>query len=128
MFVFHRHGTPAAFGVLKRHTLRVSPELHDIAVPAETQSVADDLHPPRDEQIAPPLRLGGIVAPVVLQPPFRSAKVLRPLLFEVDQRPLTPTEAKVLDAGHQQVILRGGHQDILSQVTPSGRVSATVTV
>ena len=128
MFVLHRHGPPAAVGVLQRDAIWVRPKFHNVAVSTEPQPVADDFHPPRDEQIAPPLALRGVMAAGMFQPPLRSAKVLRPLLFEVDERPLTAAEAKMLDAGHQQVIVRGGHQDILSQLTPSGRVSDTVTV
>lgn len=64
----------------------------------------------------------------VVQLPFGGAQIFRPLLLQVDQCPLTAAEGKVLDAGHQQVVVRRVHQLNLSQVTPSGRVSATVTV
>lgn len=114
--------------MLERDAFRVCPELYHIAVAAETQTMADDLHLPRDEPIAPPLCLGGIVAAAVFQPPLCGAEVFGPLLFQMDERSLTAAEAKMLDAGHLQVIIGGVHQDILSQVMPSGRSSETETV
>ena len=87
-----------------------------------------DLHSTGDEQIFAALGLGVVVAAGVVQLPFGGAQIFRPLLLQVNQCPLTAAEGKVLDAGHQQVVVRRVHQLNLSQVTPSGRVSATVTV
>lgn len=64
----------------------------------------------------------------VVELAFDGAAVLRPLLLQMDERPLAAAEAKVLDARQGQPVVCAAHQDSLSQVTPSGRVSATVTV
>ena len=89
--------------------------------------MTDHLHAPDDEQPAPPFGLGRIVAAAVFQPSLGGAAVFAPLLFQMDESPLPPTEAEMLDAGHQQVIVRVVHQQNLLQVTPSGSSSATVT-
>ena len=90
--------------------------------------MADHPHSTGDEQIFAALGLGIVVAAGVVQLPFGGAQIFRPLLLQVDQCPLTAAEGKVLDAGHQQGVVRRVHQLNLLQVTPSGRVSATVTV
>ena len=58
--------------------------------------------------------------------PFGSAQVFGPLLFQMDERPLTPAKAEMLDAGHLQETVRA-HQVSLWQVTPAGRSVSTVT-
>lgn len=57
------------------------------------------------------------------------AKILRPLLFNVDERPLSAAKFEVLQAGElEQRILGAGHP-IRVQVTPAGSfASSTVTV
>ena len=41
----------------------------------------------------------------MLQAAFGGALVFGPLLFQVYERPLTAAKAKMLDTGHQQVII-----------------------
>ena len=54
-------------------------------------------------------------------------KVFRPLLFQVDERPLAAAKRKMLNAGHRQKIILC-HQENLSQLTPAGSCASTVTV
>ena len=128
MLVLDRHGFPEPFRVLQGDALRVGPELDDVAVSAQAKPTADHLHPSGDEQAAAPFGLVCVMAAGVVELAFDGAAVLRPLLFQMDERPLAAAEAEVLDARQGQPVVRAGHQDSLSQVTPSGRVSATVTV
>lgn len=113
---------------MQRDALRAGPELDDIAVSAQAKPTTDHLHPSGDEQAAAPFGLVCVMAAGVVELAFDGAAVLRPLLFQMDERPLAAAEAEVLDARQGQPVVRAGHQDSLSQVTPSGRVSATVTV
>ena len=59
---------------------------------------------------------------------LRGAQILRPLLLDMDQCPLPPAEPEVLQAGDHQAVVGIIHYDFRSQCTPSGSVSATVTV
>ena len=61
--------------------------------------------------------------------PVGGAKVLRPLVFDVDERPLPPTEPVMLQAGEQEEVVVSVDHPIRVQVTPWGSwSSATVTV
>ena len=126
VFILHRHGEPAALLSLQRDTIRVGAELHHIAGPGQAQPVADDPHAAHRQQVTPLFPKGIVVAPFMQQLPLDGAQVFGPLLFEVNQRPLPPAKAEVLDAGHQQVVVCI-HQDNLSQLTPAGRVSSSQT-
>ena len=57
------------------------------------------------------------------------AKIFRPLVFNVDQRPTPTAEFEVLETGElEEILLRIDHP-IRVQVTPAGRCSSsTVTV
>ena len=58
-----------------------------------------------------------------------SPKILRPLVFNVDEGPLTAAELEVLQAGELEEILLGIGHPIRVQVTPLGSwFSAIVTV
>ena len=60
---------------------------------------------------------------------IRRAKILRPLVFNMDQRPLAAAEPEMLQTGKLEEILLGIDHPIRVQVTPSGRsASATATV
>ena len=68
----------------------------------------------------------------VQQTPLGRAQVLRPQLFQMNQRPLAPAEGEVLQSGQLQPLLlrpgrSAGHPRRV-QVTPAGSASATVTV
>ena len=77
----------------------------------------------------PPLPGGLIVGPPVKKVALHGAQVFRPLVFNVDQRPLPPAEGEVLQAGELEEVLVPVHgHPIRVQVTPAGRAaSSTVT-
>lgn len=66
--------------------LRVGPELDDVAVSAQAKPTADHLHPSGDEQAAAPFGLVCVMAAGVVELAFDGAAVLRPLLFQMDER------------------------------------------
>ena len=56
------------------------------------------------------------------------AEILRPLVFNVNERPLAAAELEVLQTGELEEILLGINHPIRVQVTPSGSFSSsTVT-
>ena len=128
VLVLHRRGLPSVLGVLQGDSGRVGPELHHVAGAGHAQPMADHPHSAGDEQAAPAFSLGGIVAAGVLKPPLGSAQIFAPLLLQMNQRPLTTAEGEMLQAGHEEILVLGGHQESLSQCTPSGRSSETETL
>ena len=59
----------------------------------------------------------------------RRAVILRPLVLDVNERPLAAAELKMLQAGELKEIIPGIDHPIRVQVTPSGSFSSsTVTV
>ena len=60
------------------------------------------------------------MGPLVEEPPLHGAQILLPLSFHMDQRPLPPTEGKVLETREGEKVLAavGGHICALDQ-TPS---------
>ena len=55
-------------------------------------------------------------------------QIFRPLLFDMNERPLPPAETEVLQSGNHQALIRRIHYDLLSQRTPSGRSASTQTI
>lgn len=63
----------------------------------------------------------------VEQLPVDGAQIFRPLLFQMDQRPLSAAEGEVLDTGNGQIgIFPGVGHTISVQVTPSGSASSSM--
>ena len=110
VLVLHRVGLPKTGGALQRNTICASPELHHVTVARHPQPVADHPHAPGDQQLAPALGAGVIVAAGMIQMPFGGAQIFSPLLLQIGQCPLTAAEGKVLDTGHLQVVVRRVHQ------------------
>ena len=123
MLVLDRHGLPEPFRVLQGDALRVGPELDDVAVSAEAQPTADHLHPSGDEQAAAPfgLRLrhgsGRGRAGLLTVRRFSAHCCSRWMSAHWRRQ---KQKCWMPDSG--QPVVRAGHQDSLSQVTPSGRV------
>ena len=81
-----------------------------------------------DVQIAATLLKPRVVGIAVHQSAVHRAEILRPLLLNVNQRPLAATEAEVLQPGQLEEGFLGIIHHIRMQVTPSGRrASSTVT-
>lgn len=70
-----------------------------------------------------------IVGPIVEDRTVCGTVILRPLIFDMDQRPLSAAEFEVLQTGElKKALLRIDHPSRV-QVTPAGRAaSSTVTV
>ncbi len=93
------------------------------------QGRGEDPHIPGDEQVPPAFTEITVVGVFVENGPVGGAKILRPLVFNVDEGPLAAAELEVLQAGELEEILLGIGHPIRVQVTPLGSwSSATVTV
>ena len=86
-------------------------------------------HVPRNKQVAAAFGEIFIVCPFVQNGAVGGAVVFCPLVFNMDQRPLSAAEFEMLQAGEpEEALLRIDHP-IRMQVTPAGKAaSSTVTV
>ena len=68
------------------------------------------------------------MGPAMEQLALHSAQIVPPLLLQMDQRPLPPTEGEMLQTGElEELLLPKGHP-MRVQVMPAGRAdSSTVT-
>jgi len=105
MFVFNGIGAPTPLFSLQGDSLRIPVELHHVTGPLQPEGVGYHPHPPGDEQATPALPPGFIVRGFVLNAPLRGQQVFRPLLFNMDQRPLPPAKGEVLNAGKGEVVV-----------------------
>ena len=128
VFVLNRQDRPPAALALQGDTAGILAKFHHVADAGKLQAVGDHPQAPHGQKIPPALIEAFVVAARMFQPAFCRAAVFGPLFFHVDERPLPPAEAKVLDARKGQVLLFALHQLRRSQVTPAGRSSSTVTV
>ena len=112
----------------KRNALRTAPEFNNIALTAQAERKGVYAQTAGNDRVAAALAETFVMRTLVHQFTLNRAKIFRPLLLNVYQRPLPPAEAEVLQAGDHQAVIRLVHHESLSQVTPSGIFSATVTV
>ena len=82
----------------KRNAARVGTEFHHVAFPGHAVALRTHRHSTADQQIAPLFSEVGVIRPLVPQPTIHRQVVVRPLHFNVDQRPLPPAESKMLQA------------------------------
>ena len=127
-FVFDGVRQPQPFVPGKRNALRTAPEFNHIALTAQPERKGIYAQTAGNDSVAAALAETFVMRTLVHQFALDSAKIFRPLLLNVYQRPLPPAEAEVLQAGDHQAVVRLVHHESLSQVTPSGIFSATVTV
>ena len=84
------------------------------------------MQPAQNQQIAALFHLLFVVGAAVHQVSLHRAYIIRPLLLQVDQRPLPPAEHKVLQSRQHNGALLG--HPMRMQLTPSGSLSSTVTI
>ena len=99
-------------------------EFHHVAGSRQAQGRRKHPQAPDREQVPTAFPEALLMGPLVKQHSFRGPQVLRPLLFQVDKRPLPWAEAIVLEAGNLQIILLrdGLHVDSSSFCVDSGMV------
>lgn len=104
-------------------------KLQHITCTRHPQRSGENPDAPRDKQGSPTLLKPLIVCIFVHQFTVYCAKIVRPLVFHVNQRPLPPAEFEMLDARElEENLLRPVHP-IRIHVTPSGNCCvSTVTV
>lgn len=104
-------------------------ELNHIAGSADPQFCRRNPQAADDQGIASTLTLCLVMRPLVQDISLNRAKVLLPLLFDVDQRPLTAAKHEVLKAGELEVVRFAINHPLYSTDTPAGMVSSsTVTL
>lgn len=104
-------------------------KFHHVALSAQSQRERLYAQAADNPQIASCLAQLLVMCPLVEQLPFHGSKILRPLLFDVDQRPLPAAELEMLQTGELEAVLLPIDHPIRVQVTPSGNSSSTtVTV
>ena len=81
-----------------------------------------------DGQRVPAARGAAVMHPLMQDGAVRRAPALRPLVFEVDERPLPPAEYKMLKPGKLEVVRLGVDYPITVQVTPSGRLALSTEI
>lgn len=85
-------------------------------------------HIPGDEEVSPALGKSTVVGVFVKDRSVGGAEIFRPLVLDIDKRPLAAAELEVLQTGELEEILLGINHPIRVQVTPSGSFSSsTVT-
>ena len=109
---------------------RFSPaEFQHIAGAGHTQCPGKNAHIPGDEEVSPALGKSTVVGVFVEDRPVGGAGIFRPLILNMDERPLAAAELEVLQTGELKEIILGIDHPIRVQVTPSGSFSSsTVTV
>lgn len=104
-------------------------EFHHITGAGNTKRRGKDVHVPGDQQVAPSLFLPGIMGLFVHDRSVGGPPIFRPLVFNVDQRPLPAAELEMLEPGELEVVLLWIDHPIRVTVMPAGRAdSSTVTV
>ena len=108
---------------------RFSPaEFQHIAGAGHTQCPGKNAHIPGDEEVSPALGKSTVVGVFVKDRSVGGAEIFRPLVLDIDKRPLAAAELEVLQTGELEEILLGINHPIRVQVTPSGSFSSsTVT-
>ena len=108
---------------------RFSPaEFQHITGAGHTQCPGKNAHIPGDEEVSPALGKSTVVGVFVKDRSVGGAEIFRPLVLDIDKRPLAAAELEVLQTGELEEILLGINHPIRVQVTPSGSFSSsTVT-
>ena len=99
-----------------------------IAGAGDAQSPGEDPHITGDEQVSPALGQVPIVGVGVKDSAVRGAEVLRPLVLDMDQRPLPAAEFEMLQPGKlEEIVLLIGHP-IRVQETPAGKCASSTVI
>ena len=100
-----------------------------VALAGNAQRWRSDADAAGDVQIAAALLKARVVGIAVHQRAVHGAEIFRPLLLDVNQRPLAAAEFEVLQPGQQEIGFFCVIHHIRMQLTPSGsRASSTVTL
>ena len=104
-FVLHRIRQPQTFTILQSNSGRGSAELYRVALAGNTQLRRVDGQPPDGQTVPPALPKLLVVDALVHEMAVHRAVILRPLTFNVDQRPLAAAKDKVLQTRKLEIIL-----------------------
>ena len=94
----HLLGLPFFYKPGQFRAVFVAEKFDHVAAPGYAKARGLDTQPPNRQYVSPLLGKPLVVRPLVEDVSLDRPQVFRPLLFEVDERPLSPAERKVLDA------------------------------
>ena len=111
------------------YAARISVEFQHVALAGNAESAGEDAHTARSYHTVAPLRQRLVVRALMHQPAVGRAQVLRPLILDMDKRPLPPAEQKMLQPGElEEVLLVVAGHPMRVTCTPCGTAaSSTVT-
>ena len=88
-------------------------ELQHIAGAGHTQRLGKNTHITGDEEVSPALEKPTVVGVFVEDRPVGGAGIFRPLILNMDERPLAAAELEVLQTGElKEIILIKVHQSL----------------
>ena len=127
--VLHGVWLPQPLPAFERNADLAPVKLQHIAGTGHTQCPGKNTHITGDEEVSPALEKPAVVGVFVEDRSVSGAEIFRPLILNVDERPLAAAELEVLQTGELKEIILGIDHPIRVQVTPSGSFSSsTVTV
>ena len=127
--IFHGIRLPQPLPAFERNADLAPVKLQHIAGTGHTQRPGKNTHITGDEEVSPALGKPAVVGVFVKDRSVGGAEIFRPLILNMDERPLAAAELEVLQTGELKEIILGIDYPIRVQVTPSGSFSSsTVTV
>ena len=103
--VFDREGQVSSLFPLQWYACRVPTELHHVACADESEPRRRDAQAANDQHISPPFPRRGVVGFSMERAALHRPDILRPLVFNVNQRPLPAAKAKMLDPRNQKAVV-----------------------
>ena len=103
--ILHRIWLPQALAILEWDSPLIPAKFKHVARARHTERAGENAHIPRDEKVSPAFGERAVVRVFVQDRAIRRAVVFRPLVFDVDERPLPATELQVLQAGKLEKVL-----------------------
>ena len=103
-------------------------ELDHVAGAGDAERSGEDAQIAQREQIPAAFAEGGVVRAGVHRLPVRGAEIFRPLVLDMDQRPLPAAELEVLEPGELEKVLLGPNHPIRLSVTPSGSAASSTVI
>ena len=94
--ILDRIGQPCALVPVQRHAAFVPVKLHDVTLAAEAERQRVNMQAARDDRVAAAFAKLLVMGALVQKRALRGAQVLRPLLLDMDQRPLPAAEFEML--------------------------------
>jgi len=126
VLVFHRIRSPQALPAAERHAVLIPEKFHHIAASGYAKVQGLDTQSPNRQQIASFFVKSLVVGAFMENIALHRTQVFRPLLFQMDQRPLPSAERKMLDAGKLKIVVFRINYPITVTATSAGIASLQI--